>query len=183
LPIPAIFATLGAAGTATSMAMLQDVTKCYTFRGMRQMALLALPFFVPNTSKSATRSPSRARTVEREISRAVEARTFGTELNVFRCFLPWAVEMGCCKCRECRGMSHFLGVGQVRHLCHAGDVLLAPAIANGQSPMARFGAIWRGFVGLGYRAMWRDLARFGAVSQACHRATGHMGHGKVGGRW
>src|SRR5215469_3498847 len=73
-------------GTATAMAMLQDVTKGYVFWGVWSTALLALPFFVPKSAKSATRLPPRARAVEQEIGRAVEARTFRTELNVFRGF-------------------------------------------------------------------------------------------------
>jgi len=66
------------------------------------MALLARAIFCAKFGQKCHALAWASGTSGAEISRAVDTRTFRTELNVFRSFRRRAVEMGCIKCRECR---------------------------------------------------------------------------------
>src|SRR5215472_7789722 len=100
------------------------------------MALLAFPVFVPKSAKSATRSPGRARTVEQETSRAVEARTFWTELNVFRSFGRRRWRWGAPNVANVANVALFWGWDKC-DICKA-----------------RFGTVWHGFSGMRHAPHW-----------------------------
>src|SRR5215472_5155048 len=129
------------------------------------MALLAFPVFVPKSAKSATRSPGRARTVEQETSRAVEARTFWTELNVFRSFGRRRWRWGAPNVANVANVALFWGWDKC-DICKA-----------------RFGTVWHGLARFFSHATapWRGLARFGAIGRGFFGcATRHDGHGRAG---